>query len=104
VWRLQGPQGIESVKVTGSIGSNHSDIASTWALAGNGIILLSGWDVAHALKSGQLQRVLPEYRQEANVWAVTAAKLQTSPKLRACTQFIVKRLRKGPYALDTSIR
>ncbi|MBN3724692.1 LysR family transcriptional regulator [Burkholderia sp. Ac-20379] len=102
-WRLQGPQGFESVKVTGPMGSNHSDIVGNWALAGHGIILLAGWDVAHALKSGRLQRVLPEYRQEANVWAVTAAKLQTSPRLRACTQFIIKRLRKGPYALDTSI-
>jgi len=104
VWRLQGPQGMESIKVTGPVGSNHSDIVSNFALAGHGIILLAGWDVAHALKAGKLQRVLPEYRQEANVWAVTVAKLQTSPKLRTCTQFIVKRLRKGPYALDTSFR
>lgn len=104
VWRLQGPHGLESVRVTGPIGSNHSDIVSNWALAGNGIILLAGWDVANALKSGKLQRVLPEYRQEANVWAVTAAKLQTSPKLRACTEFIIGHLRKGPYALDTTIR
>ncbi len=103
VWRLQGPQGIESVKITGPMGSNHSDIVSNWALAGHGIILLAGWDVAPALKSGKLVRVLPEYRQEANVWAVTAAKLQTSPKLRTCTQFIIERLRNGPYALDTSI-
>lgn len=104
VWRLQGPQGPESVKVTGPIGSNHSDIVSNWALAGHGIILLAGWDVAPALKSGKLVRVLPEYRQEANVCAVTAAKLNTSPKLRTCIDFIMKRLRKGPYALDTSIR
>ena len=103
VWRLQGPHGVESIKVTGPIGSNHSDVVGNWALDGHGIILLAGWDVADALKSGRLQRVLPEYRQEANVWAVTAAKLQSSPKLRACTQFIVKRLQHGPHALDTSI-
>jgi LysR family transcriptional regulator, transcriptional activator for dmlA len=103
-WRLQGPHGEETVKVTGPIGSNHSDIVCNWAMEGHGIILLASWDVASALKSGTLQRVLPDYRQEANVWAVTAARLQTSPKLRACTQFIMKRLRRGPHALDTSIR
>jgi LysR family transcriptional activator of dmlA len=103
VWRLQGPHGDESVKVTGHMGSNHSDIVLNWALEGHGIILLAGWDVADALKAGRLQRVLPEYRQEANVWAVTAAKLQTSPKLRTCTHFIMQRLREGPNALDTSI-
>jgi len=104
VWRLQGPNGTESIKVTGPVGSNHSDIVYNWALDGHGIILLAGWDVAEALKNGQLVRVLPQYRQEANVWAVTAAKLQTSPKLRACTQFIVERLRQGANALDTSVQ
>ncbi|MEI5998809.1 LysR family transcriptional regulator [Paraburkholderia bengalensis] len=104
VWRLQGPEGIESIKVTGPMGSNHSDIVFNWAIQGRGIILLAVWDVAEALASGQLQRVLPEYRQEANVWAVTAAKLQSSPKLRACTEFIMKHLREGPYALNTTIQ
>ncbi|CAM5188843.1 DNA-binding transcriptional LysR family regulator OS=Castellaniella defragrans OX=75697 GN=HNR28_003380 PE=3 SV=1 [Castellaniella defragrans] len=103
VWRLQGPQGLESVKVTGPIGSNHSDAVSNWALAGHGIILLSGWDVAQTLKAGKLCRVLPEYRQEANVWAVTAARLETSPKLRACAQFIIEHLREGPHSLDATV-
>lgn len=103
VWRLQGPEGTESIKVTGPVGSNHSDIVYHWALDGHGIILLAGWDVAQALKSGQLVRVLPQYRQEANVWAVTAARLQTSAKLRTCTSFIIERLRHGPHALDTAM-
>lgn len=104
VWRLQGPSGTETIKVTGPVGSNHSDIVFNWALQGHGIILLAGWDVAKALQSGQLVRVLPTYRQEATVWAVTAARLQTSPKLRLCTQFIVQQLQQGPHALDTSVR
>lgn len=103
VWRLQGPGGTESIKVTGPIGSNHSDIVFNWALDGHGIILLAGWDIAQALQSGRLVRVLPQYRQEANVWAVTAARLQTSPRLQACMQFIVGHLRQGPHALDTSV-
>lgn len=104
VWRMQGPEGTETIKVTGPIGSNHSDIVCNWALDGHGITLLAGWDVARALQSGQLVRVLPAYRQDANVYAVTVSRLQTSPKLRACMQFITERLRQGPHALDTSIR
>lgn len=104
VWRLQGPAGAESVKVTGAMGSNHSDIVRNWALDGHGIILLAGWDVAEALKSGALERVLPAYRQSADVWAVTAARLDSSAKLRLCTEFIVNELRDGPHALDTSVR
>lgn len=105
VWRLQGPGGAsEAIKVTGAMGSNHSDIVRNWALDGHGIILLAGWDVAEALKSGALERVLPAWRQPADVWAVTAARLDSSPKLRLCTEFIVGALRHGPHALDTSVQ
>jgi len=101
VWRMLGPHGIESIKVTGALGSNHSDIVRNWALAGRGVILLADWDVAQDLQSGQLQRVLPDYRQEANIWATTAATLKSSAKVRTCTQFIVKALQQGEFALQT---
>jgi LysR family transcriptional regulator, transcriptional activator for dmlA len=104
VWRLTGPNGPESVKITGPMGSNHTDIVMNWALDGRGIILLANWDVAAALKSGKLVRVLPEYHQNADIWAVTAARLDKSTKVRICTQFLIDHLQQGPYALDTSIR
>ena len=46
VWRLTGPNGEESVKVTGPMASNHSDIVRQWAHDGYGIIMASVWDVA----------------------------------------------------------
>jgi LysR family transcriptional activator of dmlA len=104
VWRLQGPNGVESVKVTGSMGSNQSDIVHQWALAGLGIIPLASWDVAGLLREGALTRVLPLYHQSADVWAVTASRLDQSAKLRICTQLLVSQLQSGPYALDTSVR
>lgn len=104
VWRLQGPNGAESVKVTGVMGSNQSDIVHQWALDGQGIIPLASWDVAGLLRSGALVRVLPQYHQNADVWAVTATRLEQSAKLRVCTQQIISQLQQGPYALDTSVR
>lgn len=103
-WRMSGPNGPETVKVTGQMGSNHSDAVRKWALQGRGIILLSNWDAAALLSSGALVRVLPAYHQPADIWAVTTARLSSSTKLRLCTEFIISGLRDGPYALDTSIR
>ena len=103
VWRLQGPHGSESVKVTGVMGSNQSDIVHQWALAGLGIIPLASWDVAGLLREGALERVLPQYHQSADVWAVTAARLDQSAKLRICTQLLINQLQAGPHALDTSV-
>lgn len=103
-WRMSGPNGIETVKVTGQMGSNHSDAVRSWAVQGRGIILLASWDAAALLNSGALVRILPAYHQTADVWAVTTARLSSSTKLRLCTEFIISRLRQGPHSLDTSIR
>ncbi len=103
-WRMNGPNGIETVKVTGQMGSNHSDAVRSWAVQGRGIILLASWDATALLNSGALVRILPAYHQAADVWAVTTARLSSSTKLRLCTEFIISRLRQGTNALDTSIR
>lgn len=103
VWRMDGPGGPESVKVTGSMGANHSDVVRKWALDGHGIVMLSSWDIAPELKEGALERVLPGYSQVADLWAATATRLADSPKLRVCIEYLSKYLTKGEFALDTSI-
>lgn len=100
-WRMQGPNGAESVKVTGPVGSNHSDIVRQWCLEGRGIMLLAWWDVAKEIRSGELVRVLPHHQQPADLWAVTAARADRSAKLRVCLAFITEQLNHGPYALAT---
>lgn len=103
VWRLQGPDGEESVKVTGLIASNHSDIVTQWALEGYGVIMASVWNIASKLESGELVRVLPQYRQWADVWAVTSARTSSSAKIRVCIDFLTEQLVVGPHALDVSL-
>ncbi len=100
---MDGPNGPESVNVTGPMGSHHSDVVRNWALDGLGIVLLSSWDVASELKRGALQRVLPGYSEAASVWAITAALKCDSPKIKVCIEFLQKHLTHGKFALDTSI-
>ena len=59
VWRLEGSNGLKTVKVTGPLSSNHGDIVRQGALAGHGIILRAAWDVAASLRAGELIAVLP---------------------------------------------
>ena len=75
-----------------------------WTLDGRGITLLAGWDVADELRAGTMVRVLSSYNQPADIWAVTPSRLDNSVKLRACVDFLLKHLRHGPHALDTSVR
>jgi LysR family transcriptional activator of dmlA len=99
VWRLEGPGGVESIKVSGRAGSNHGDIIRNWALDGYGIIMLSDWDVADDLDSGAFVRVLPKHAQPANVMAVTAIRSASSARIRHAVEFLVAQLREGRYAL-----
>lgn len=88
VWHLQGPEGEESVKVTGPLSSNHGEVAHQWCIDGRGILLRSWWDVHDSLEDGRLVQVLPEYQQPADIWAVYTAPLASSAKVRVAVEFL----------------
>ncbi|MFM0341355.1 LysR substrate-binding domain-containing protein [Paraburkholderia fungorum] len=90
VWRLDAGGRTESVKVTGPLSTNHGEAAVQWALAGRGIVLRSIWDVQPLLDAGQLQRVLPELTQPANVWAVFPERLAQSARVKVCVEFLAE--------------
>lgn len=46
------------------------------------------------LQAGRLVQVLPEWRQEANVWAVYPTRLQLSAKVRVCVEFLQEHFKK----------
>lgn len=88
VWKLRAGAQERSVKVTGPLSTNHGEMAVQWARDGHGIVLRSLWDVAADLQSGALVRLLPEWRQEANIWAVYPTRLERSAKVRVCVEFL----------------
>ncbi|MCW2238964.1 LysR family transcriptional regulator [Azospirillum canadense] len=98
VWRLNGPEGETSVRVTGPLAANHGEIVHQWALAGRGIMLRSLWDVRSAVDAGRLVRILPGHSQPADVWAVYPARLTTSAKLRVCVEFFEQHFRQVDLA------
>ncbi len=87
VWKLRSGSQEETVKVTGPLSSNNGEIVSRWALDGGGIVLRSLWEAGPYLERGELLRVLPEYRQEANIWAVYPPRLTSSAKVQVCVDF-----------------
>jgi LysR family transcriptional activator of dmlA len=58
--------------------------------------------VEGSLKTGELVRVLPDYSQPADVWAVCRTRLSQSAKLKTCVSFLQEQLTNGPYALISS--
>jgi len=103
-WRLTGPKGPESVKVTSRFSSNHSDVVKGWSVDGKGICLLSIWDVAQPLRDGRVLRVLPTHHEPADVWAMTSTRSAGSAKVRVCVEFLKEQLVRGPHALQIGAR
>ena len=89
---MHGPQGEEAVKVGGPLSASNGEIVHQWAIDDHGIILRSIWDVGASLERGDLVRVLPDYSQRVDVWAVYPSRLSTSGRLRVCVEFLEKRL------------
>jgi hypothetical protein len=56
-------------------------------------VLRSQWNVGPLLRSGKLVQLLPEFTQEANVWAVYPSRLETSAKVRVCVEWLQESLR-----------
>lgn len=88
LWRLSGPNGVETVKVSAPLSSNNGEIVHQWGVEGHGIFLRSTWDVGDDLRSGRLLRLLPDYYQDADVAAIYPQRLEGSSRLRVCVQFL----------------
>jgi LysR family transcriptional regulator, transcriptional activator for dmlA len=87
-WELDGPDGPVAIKVSGPLSANNGEIVRQWAIDGHGIILRSTWDVSREMESRALVPVLPEYFQQADVWAVYPSRLSVSAKVRVCVEFL----------------
>ncbi|MDE2199102.1 MAG: LysR family transcriptional regulator [Rhodospirillales bacterium] len=99
VWRAVGPDGQETVKVAGSMASNHSDAVLQWAADGHGIMLTAAWNIARSLAEGSLVRVLPAWYQPADIWAVSSMTGRQSAKIEAAVRVLKEHLNQGPHRI-----
>lgn len=62
LWRFQGPQQESvAIRVNATLASNDGDVIRQWAIAGQGIMIRSEWNVADDIAEGRLRRVLPNW-------------------------------------------
>ena len=92
IWHLTHEGKQVSVQMGGHLSTNNGEIVLLWARHGRGIVLRSMWDAQPHIDAGELVQILPEYSQEANVWAVYPTRLSHSAKLRVCVEFLEKYL------------
>ena len=83
-WKINGPQGIESVKVSGPMCADNGDMLKAAALNHMGVTLLPTFIVGDALKRGLLVQVLNEYcPPDISIYAVFPSRRFLSAKVRS---------------------
>lgn len=88
-WILHGPDGIESIKVSGPVCADNGDILKEAAVAGLGVTLLPTFIVGAEIKAGSLQHILSDYYPpEISVYAVFPSHRYLSVKVRTFVDFL----------------
>ncbi|MEO0543616.1 MAG: LysR family transcriptional regulator [Pseudomonadota bacterium] len=99
VWKLEGPEGVETFRPNGSLTSNSSEVIREAVLAGVGIALRSTWDVGNDLASGKLVRVLDDYQGSTNtgIFAIYPSRQFLPAKVRLFIDYLTELFGTVPY-------
>lgn len=97
-WTLEGPQGIESVKVNGPVCADNGDMLKAAALNHMGITLLPTFIVGEDLKAGNLVQVLKDYcPPDIDIYAVFPSRRFLSAKVRTFVDHLTNCFGEQPY-------
>jgi DNA-binding transcriptional LysR family regulator len=92
-WRLEGPDGMATVPVSGPVRADNGDMLRLAAVSGAGVVFQPHFIVADDLAAGRLVRILPEWHSaELGVHAVYPSRRHLSAKVRTFVEFLAARL------------
>lgn len=97
LWQFNGPEGPESVPVSGNLSVNISNLLLKSTLLGGGISLQPLCSVAQHIERGELVPLLTGHEPcQLGVFGVYATRKQMSPLLRSFLDFLVEKMAVDP--------
>ena len=91
-WTLVGPEGTQTVAVSGPLSANNGDVLRDAACRGQGIALLPDFIAEEDLAAGRLQRILTSYEPlQYGLYAVWASGSFMPSKVRLLVDFLLQR-------------
>jgi DNA-binding transcriptional LysR family regulator len=97
VWALDGPTGNEAVEVHPRFVANNGVALANAAMAGIGVAFLPTFHTARQVAAGELVRVLPEWENRGNVYAVYPTTQHVPSKVRIVVAFFKDELSTPPW-------
>ncbi|MBZ6072272.1 LysR family transcriptional regulator [Aeromonas schubertii] len=97
LWHFEGPEGPESVPVSGNLSGNISNLLLRATWLGTGISMQPLASATPLIERGELIPLLTGYEpRQLGVYGVYATRKQMSPLLRSFLDFLVARMREDP--------
>lgn len=97
-WVFDGPNGPESVPISGNISANISEVLLAATLRGHGISLQPSGAVKPLIEAGQLIELLPEWKPKTlGVYVVYVNRKQVTPLQRKFIDFLAEEIKRSPY-------
>ncbi|QSR72568.1 LysR family transcriptional regulator [Aeromonas jandaei] len=97
LWEFNGPDGPESVPVSGNLSANISNLLLEATLGGAGISLQPRYSAQPYLERGELVPLLTQWQpKRLGVYGVYATRKQMSPLLRSFLDFLLARMAADP--------
>ncbi|WAG06949.1 LysR family transcriptional regulator [Aeromonas jandaei] len=97
LWEFNGPDGPESVPVSGNLSANISNLLLEATLGGAGISLQPRYSAQPYLERGELVPLLTQWQpKRLGVYGVYATRKQMSPLLRSFLDFLLARMASDP--------
>ncbi|MBW3759296.1 LysR family transcriptional regulator [Aeromonas jandaei] len=97
LWEFNGPDGPESVPVSGNLSANISNLLLEATLGGAGISLQPSYSAQPYLERGELVPLLTQWQpKQLGVYGVYATRKQMSPLLRSFLDFLLARMAADP--------
>ncbi len=88
-WSLQGPDGVQRVRVDGRLRTDSWEALRMAALSGHGLALVPLFLIDGDLEAGRLCRVLPGYLDlSRSIYAVCSGQAPVSPNVEAFLEFM----------------
>lgn len=97
-WTLCGPEGPQSVQVSGKFDADDGEVLTRWTLQGEGIMQRSYWRVADHIREGRLKVVLPDFPPKPVSLIMLYPHRQLSTKARVFADFVIEKSRLWKYA------
>lgn len=96
-WTMTGPDGSESVRVSGPYQANNGDVLLQGVLRGLGISFLPEFLVRGGIEDGRLEQVLADYSvPELSVFAVSPPNRYQATKIRIFVDYLADRYSHSP--------